>query len=77
MMGSIAATTIAVLVPGRRFGGAPGLMSAVVTLAGPIAPTLTGRLVGTQSAVGYQHTVLLTGVLLLIDPARDARRLLA
>ena len=86
VMGSIAATTIAELVPGRRRGGALGLMSAVVTLAGLIAPTLTGHLVDTQGTAGYQHAVLLTGVLLLIggtaaftliDPARDARRLLS
>lgn len=86
VMVSIAVTTVAELVPGRRRGGALGLMNAVVTTAGLIAPTLTGRLVDAQGAAGYQHVVLLSGVLLLlggtaavtlVDPARDARHLVA
>ncbi|MDX2648109.1 MFS transporter [Streptomyces sp. PA03-1a] len=86
VMTSIAVTTVAELAPEGRRGGALGLMNAVVTMAGLIAPTLTGRLVDTQGAAGYQHAVLVAGVLLLaggiaavtlIDPARDARRLAA
>jgi hypothetical protein len=61
-------------------GGALGLMSAVVAIAGLIAPTLIRRLIDTQGQQGYQHAVLLTGGLLLIaglliDPDRDAQRL--
>uniref|UniRef100_UPI000B264C91 MFS transporter n=1 Tax=Peterkaempfera griseoplana TaxID=66896 RepID=UPI000B264C91 len=86
VMSSISVTSVAELVPARRRGGALGLMSAVVTTAGLIAPTLTGRLVDTQGTAGYQHAVLLTGALLLvcgaaaftlIDPARDAHGLAA
>jgi MFS family permease len=77
-------TSIAELAPGRRRGGALGLMNAVVTTAGLIAPALTGYLVDAQGAAGYQRAVVLAGSLLLlggtaavalIDPARDARRL--
>ena len=84
VMGSIAVTSIAELAPGRRRGGALGLMNAVVTTAGLIAPALTGYLVDAQGAAGYQRAVVLAGSLLLlggtaavvlIDPARDARRL--
>ncbi|MEU8467995.1 MFS transporter [Streptomyces sp. NPDC029006] len=86
VMTSIAVTTVAELAPVRRRGGALGLMNAVVTTAGLIAPTLTGHLVDTQGAAGYRHAVLLAGVLLLaggiaavtlIDPVRDARHLAA
>ncbi|WP_329528782.1 MFS transporter [Streptomyces sp. NBC_01462] len=85
-MGSIAVTTVAELAPAHRRGGALGLMNAVVTTAGLIAPTLIGSLVDTQGAAGYQHAVLITGALLLIggtaaitliDPSRDARLLSA
>jgi MFS family permease len=84
VMVNISVTTVAELVPARRRGGSLGLMSAVATAAGLIAPTLTGSLVDAQGAAGYRHAVLLTGVLLLlggvsalslVDPARDARRL--
>ncbi|MGW2727881.1 MFS transporter [Streptomyces sp. NPDC001494] len=84
LMVSVAVTSVAELVPGRRRGGALGLMTAVVTTAGLVAPALTGYLVDTQGTAGYRHAVLLVGVLLLIggtaaaaliDPARDARRL--
>ncbi|WP_369249186.1 MFS transporter [Streptomyces sp. R41] len=83
-MSTIAVTTVAELVPARRRGGALGLMNAVVTTGGLIAPALTGYLVDIQGRAGYQHAVLLAAVLLLlggtaavtlIDPARDARRL--
>ncbi|MEU2930997.1 MFS transporter [Streptomyces sp. NPDC007251] len=85
-MGSVAVTTVAELAPAHRRGGALGLMNAVVTTAGLIAPTLIGRLVDSQGAAGYQRAVLITGALLLlcgtaavtlIDPARDARLLSA
>ncbi|MQY37240.1 hypothetical protein SRB17_52440 [Streptomyces sp. RB17] len=83
-MGSVAAITVAELAPGRRRGGALGPMDAGVTTAGLIAPTPTGHLVDTQGAAGYGHAVHLTGALfllggaaavLMIDAARDARRL--
>nr|WP_211118931.1 MFS transporter [Streptomyces sp. RLB1-33] len=83
-MGSVAVTTVIELAPAHRRGGALGLMNAVVTTAGLIAPTLIGRLVDSQGPAGYQHAVLITGALLLIggtaaitliDPSRDARLL--
>jgi MFS family permease len=83
-MSAVAVTTVAELVPARRRGGALGLMNAVVTTGGLIAPALTGYLVDTQGRAGYQQAMLLAAVLLvlggtaavtLIDPARDARRL--
>ncbi|MGW7527651.1 MFS transporter [Streptomyces sp. NPDC054783] len=82
-MPTIAVTPVAKIVPDRRRGGTLGLMNAVVTTAGPIAPALTGHLVDIQGRTGHQHAVLLAAVLLalggtasvtLIDPARDARR---
>jgi MFS family permease len=85
-MSNIAVTTVAEIVPDRRRGGALGLMNAVVTTAGLIAPTLTGHLVDTEGTAGYQHAVLLAGALFLlggtaavtlVDPARDARLLAA
>ncbi|MGD1225695.1 MFS transporter [Streptomyces krungchingensis] len=86
LMVSVAVTSVAELVPGRRRGGALGLMTAVVTTAGLVAPALTGYLVDTQGTAGYRYAVLLVGALLLIggtaavtliDSARDARRLAA
>ncbi|MFF7240060.1 MFS transporter [Streptomyces collinus] len=83
-MSTVAVTTVAEFVPARRRGGALGLMNAVVTIGGLIAPALTGYMVDAQGQAGYQHAVLLAAVLLalggiaavtLIDPARDARRL--
>ncbi|MGW6965439.1 MFS transporter [Streptomyces zaomyceticus] len=83
-MGGIAATTIMELAPAHRRGGALGMMNAVVTTAGLIAPTLIGSLVDTHGAGGYEDAVLITGALLLvggtaavtlIDPDRDARLL--
>ncbi|MFF8477244.1 MFS transporter [Streptomyces sp. NPDC015414] len=83
-MSTVAVTSVAELVPARRRGGSLGLMNAVVTLAGLIAPALTGHLVDTQGSDGYRHAVLLAAALLalggtaavtLIHPARDARRL--
>ncbi|MFC9645281.1 MFS transporter [Streptomyces mirabilis] len=47
-MGSVAVTTVAGLAPAHRRGGALGLMNAVVTTAGLIAPTLIGRLVDSR-----------------------------
>ncbi|WP_030727396.1 MFS transporter [Streptomyces sp. NRRL S-237] len=83
-MSSVAVTTVMELAPADRRGGALGIMNAVVTTAGLIAPTLIGHLVDTRGAQGYQHAVLITGVVLLlsgaaalslIDPDRDARHL--
>ncbi|MEU2785877.1 MFS transporter [Streptomyces sp. NPDC007110] len=83
-MTSIAVTTVTRLTPADRRGGALGIMNAVVTTAGLIAPTLIGQLVDAYGADGYRYAVLLTGALLLlggtaavtlIDPDRDARRL--
>ncbi|WP_017237443.1 MFS transporter [Streptomyces sp. SS] len=83
-MGGIAATTIMELAPAHRRGGALGMMNAVVTTAGLIAPTLIGSLVDTHGAGGYEYAVLITGALLLvggtaavtlINPDRDARLL--
>ncbi|MGW2746301.1 MFS transporter [Streptomyces sp. NPDC001450] len=83
-MASIAVTTVTRLTPADRRGGALGIMNAVVTTAGLIAPTLIGHLVDAHGAAGYQYAVLITGVLLLlggtaaatlIDPDRDARLL--
>ncbi|MEU3483985.1 MFS transporter [Streptomyces sp. NPDC033753] len=83
-MGGIAATTIMELAPAHRRGGTLGMMNAVVTTAGLIAPTLIGSLVDTHGAGGYEYAVLITGALLLvggtaavtlIDPDRDARLL--
>lgn len=85
-MGSVAATTVMELAPADRRGGALGIMNAVVTTAGLIAPTLIGRLVDTHGTEGYTYAVLITGAVLLlsgaaaltlIDPDRDARRLSA
>ncbi|MET8100381.1 MFS transporter [Streptomyces sp. NPDC005236] len=84
VMAGVAVTTVAEIVPEGRRGGALGLMNAVVTTAGLIAPALTGFMVDAQGAAGYQHAVLLAGALLLVgglaaiilvDPARDARHL--
>jgi MFS family permease len=84
VMASIAVTTVAELAPTERRGGALGLMNAVVTTAGLIAPTLIGRLIDTEGATGYHHAILLSGLLLLlggaaavafVDPARDTDRL--
>ncbi|MEU9086562.1 MFS transporter [Streptomyces sp. NPDC048357] len=83
-MASIAATTIMELAPANRRGGALGIMNAVVTTAGLIAPTLIGSLVDTRGSGGYEYAVLITGALLLvggiaavtlINPDRDARLL--
>ncbi|MGW7434446.1 MFS transporter [Streptomyces sp. NPDC054849] len=85
-MSSVAVTTVTELAPPDRRGGALGIMNAVVTTAGLIAPTLIGHLVDTRGAEGYQHAVLITGAVLLlsgaaaltlINPDRDARRLSA
>ncbi|MFD4691071.1 MFS transporter [Streptomyces sp. NPDC058463] len=83
-MSSVAVTTVTELAPANRRGGALGIMNAVVTTAGLIAPTLIGSLVDTHGTEGYTYAVLITGAVLLlsgiaaltlIDPDRDARRL--
>ncbi|MEU6883359.1 MFS transporter [Streptomyces sp. NPDC046712] len=85
-MSSVAVTTVTELAPADRRGGALGIMNAVVTTAGLIAPTLIGRLVDIHGTEGYRYAVLITGAVLLlsgaaaltlIDPDRDARRLSA
>ncbi|WP_130336334.1 MFS transporter [Micromonospora kangleipakensis] len=84
VMATIAVTTVAEIAPAGRRGGALGIMNGVVTTAGLIAPILVGRLVDTQGTAGYQHAVLISGVVLLlggtaavtlVDPDRDRRRL--
>ncbi|MFD7295326.1 MFS transporter [Streptomyces sp. NPDC059897] len=81
---TVAATTVAELAPPARGGGALGLMNALVTVSGLLAPAAVGALVDAQGDAGYQHAVLVTGVLVavgavlafaLIDPERDRARL--
>ncbi|WP_328631816.1 MFS transporter [Streptomyces sp. NBC_00356] len=81
---TVAATTVAELAPAARSGGALGLMNALVTVSGLLAPAVVGALVDAQGDAGYQHAVLVTGVLVaigavlafaLIDPERDHARL--
>ncbi|MFD8567253.1 MFS transporter [Streptomyces sp. NPDC059639] len=81
---TVAATTVAELAPPSRSGGALGLMNALVTVAGLLAPAAVGALVDAQGDAGYRHAVLLSGVLIaigavvayvLIDPERDRARL--
>ncbi|WP_425828165.1 MFS transporter [Streptomyces fractus] len=81
---TVAATTVAELAPASRSGGALGLMNALVTVSGLLAPAAVGALVDAQGDAGYQHAVLVTGVLVaigsvlafaLIDPERDRARL--
>ena len=81
---TVAATTVAELAPASRSGGALGLMNALVTVSGLLAPAVVGALVDAQGDAGYQHAVLVTGVLVaigavlalaLIDPERDRARL--
>ncbi|MER5443751.1 MFS transporter [Streptomyces sp. NPDC002790] len=81
---TVAATTVAELAPAARSGGALGLMNALVTVSGLLAPAAVGALVDAQGDAGYQHAVLVTGVLVaigavlafaLVDPERDRARL--
>lgn len=81
---TVAATTVAELAPAARSGGALGLMNALVTVSGLLAPAVVGALVDAQGDAGYQHAVFVTGVLVavgavlafaLIDPERDRARL--
>ncbi|WP_017588238.1 MFS transporter [Nocardiopsis ganjiahuensis] len=81
---TVAVTTIAELAPASRRGGSLGMMNALVTTAGLVAPAVVGLLVDAQGNDGYFNAVLLSGGLLLvgavasfalIDPARDAARL--
>ncbi|MGD6755188.1 MFS transporter [Streptomyces sp. BH105] len=81
---TVAATTVAELAPAARSGGALGLMNALVTVSGLLAPAAVGALVDARGDAGYQHAVLVTGVLVaigavltfaLIDPERDRARL--
>ncbi|MFZ3597690.1 MFS transporter [Streptomyces sp. BH104] len=81
---TVAATAVAELAPAARSGGALGLMNALVTVSGLLAPAAVGALVDARGDAGYQHAVLVTGVLVaigavlafaLIDPERDRARL--
>ncbi|MFB6677424.1 MFS transporter [Streptomyces sp. NPDC056390] len=82
---TVAATTVSEIAPPGRDGGALGLMNAVVTVAGLLAPAAVGALVDAQGDAGYQHAVLVSGGLValgavaaftLIDPERDRAQLL-
>ena len=59
-MAAVSVTSVSEIVPSASRGGALGLMSAVVTTAGLIAPVLVGRLVDMQGKHGYQDAVLLS-----------------
>jgi MFS family permease len=81
---SVAATTVAELAPPARSGGALGLMNAIVTVGGLVAPAVVGALVDAHGEAGYQQSVLVSGVLIavgavlafvLIDPERDRAQL--
>jgi MFS family permease len=74
------------VVPARQRGTVFGIVTAVYSMGGVIAPIATGALVGgaATKAIGYGHGFLLIGVLmaagsiaaiLLVDPERDARDL--
>ncbi|RFU85720.1 MFS transporter [Streptomyces triticagri] len=80
---TVAITSVTELAPASRRGGALGTMNAVVTTSGLLAPAVVGSLVDAQGSGGYQNSVVLTGLILLvgalaayllIDPARDAVR---
>ncbi|MEV6106166.1 MFS transporter [Streptomyces sp. NPDC051940] len=81
---AVAVTTISELAPARRAGGALGVMNAVTTTAGLIAPAVVGVMVDKQGDTGYQNAIIATGVLLvvgglvsttLVNPARDRAKL--
>jgi MFS family permease len=73
------------ICPVRQRGAVLGISNAVFTLAGLVAPWLTGHIadVGLDPAVGFRHGFLLAGALIgvggivaaaLIDPGRDLAR---
>ncbi|MFD6415310.1 MFS transporter [Streptomyces sp. NPDC060194] len=81
---TVAATTVNELAPPGRSGGALGLMNALVTVAGLLAPAIVGAMVDAQGDGGYRTAVVLSGVLIavgaviaytMIDPERDRLRL--
>ncbi|MFG2576295.1 MFS transporter [Streptomyces sp. NPDC048481] len=83
---AVATTTVSELAPPARAGGALGVMNAVVTTAGLVAPAIVGVMVDQQGPGGYQNAVIVTGAMLLVggllsatlvDPARDRARLRA
>lgn len=83
---AVATTTVSELAPPARAGGALGVMNAVVTTAGLVAPAIVGVMVDQQGPGGYQNAVIATGAMLLVggllsatlvDPARDRARLRA
>lgn len=85
-LAGVASTSVVEIAPLSRRGGTLGVMNAVVTLSGLLAPTVIGRLVDADGSAGYQHAVLLSGALLLVgavvaavlvDPERDARKIRA
>ncbi|MFH8616389.1 MFS transporter [Streptomyces sp. NPDC017979] len=84
----IAFAAVSDVVPARQRGGAMGVIVAVYSLGGIIAPLVLGGLVDSAATPGdgYAQGFLLIGVLvivgavvcaLLADPERDARKLAA
>ncbi|GGL42735.1 MFS transporter [Phycicoccus endophyticus] len=84
---AVAQATCAELAPPSRRGGVLGLYGALYATAGVIAPYVTGRLVDASATPldGYVRSFAVAGALLvvgglaavvLVDPGRDARRVL-
>ncbi|MFD4370893.1 MFS transporter [Streptomyces sp. NPDC058486] len=80
---TVAVTTVAELAPAALRGGSLGIMNALVTTAGLIAPAVVGAMIDAQGPAGYQNATLVSAALLLagalaaatlIDPSRDAHR---
>ena len=76
---------VAEVTPARQRGGALGIVNAVTTLAGPLAPTVTGLIldIGAGAADGVRNALLLAGAVailgalagfFLIDPEADGVR---
>jgi MFS family permease len=73
------------ICPVQQRGAVLGISNAMFTLAGLVAPWLTGHIadVGLDPAVGFRHGFLFAGILIcvggvvaaaLIDPGRDLAR---
>jgi MFS family permease len=61
---------IAERVPASQRAGMIGIGQALVTLAGVVAPVVTGSIVdaGTSSATGFEQGFLLCGAVLIVAP---------